>query len=218
MPRRELTYLGLMLIAIGTGGIKPCVSSFGGEQFTLPQQARQLAAFFSVFYFSINAGSLISTYLTPELRTIQCLGMDTCYPLSFGVPAILMIVAIGELKSLKKLLQRAAQAPSAWRAGWPAAPSVSAGWPTPASAGAWCVVLVVLVVLRGAPRTGRPQLMMLLVLLQLSSSSASPATRSPTPRATSSWTSPSAWRCVSLSLPVQAKASHYDSSPPVAVD
>ncbi|XP_034242567.1 peptide transporter family 1-like isoform X2 [Thrips palmi] len=94
IPSKELTYLGLLLIAIGTGGIKPCVSSFGGEQFALPQQARQLAAFFSVFYFSINAGSLISTWLTPELRTTECMGMDTCYPLSFGVPAILMIVAI----------------------------------------------------------------------------------------------------------------------------
>ena len=26
--------VGLLLIAIGTGGIKPCVSSFGGDQFT----------------------------------------------------------------------------------------------------------------------------------------------------------------------------------------
>ncbi|KAK3927862.1 Peptide transporter family 1 [Frankliniella fusca] len=94
LPSLELTYLGLMLIAIGTGGIKPCVASFGGEQFTVPQQAKQLAGFFSVFYFSINAGSLISTFLTPELRGVSCLGMDTCYPLAFGVPAILMIVAI----------------------------------------------------------------------------------------------------------------------------
>lgn len=94
IPSKELTYVGLLLIAIGTGGIKPCVSSFGGEQFTVPQQARQLASFFSVFYFSINAGSLISTYLTPELRTTQCLGSDTCYPLAFGIPAILMLVAI----------------------------------------------------------------------------------------------------------------------------
>ena len=26
--------IGLLLIAIGTGGIKPCVSAFGGDQFT----------------------------------------------------------------------------------------------------------------------------------------------------------------------------------------
>ena len=28
-----LAYIGLLLIALGTGGIKPCVASFGGEQF-----------------------------------------------------------------------------------------------------------------------------------------------------------------------------------------
>ena len=68
---REFSLLGLALIAIGTGGIKPCVSSFGGDQFKLPEQARQLQTFFSVFYFSINAGSLISTVLTPVLREVS---------------------------------------------------------------------------------------------------------------------------------------------------
>jgi dipeptide/tripeptide permease len=29
--------IGLLLIAIGTGGIKPCVSAFGGDQFTASQ-------------------------------------------------------------------------------------------------------------------------------------------------------------------------------------
>ena len=31
--------LGLLFIAIGTGGIKPCVSSFGGDQFP-PSQVK----------------------------------------------------------------------------------------------------------------------------------------------------------------------------------
>ena len=65
---REFSLLGLALIAVGTGGIKPCVSAFGGDQFKLPEQERQLQTFFSVFYFAINAGSLISTALTPILR------------------------------------------------------------------------------------------------------------------------------------------------------
>jgi dipeptide/tripeptide permease len=64
----EFSLLGLALIAVGTGGIKPCVSAFGGDQFKLPEQERQLQTFFSVFYFAINAGSLISTALTPILR------------------------------------------------------------------------------------------------------------------------------------------------------
>lgn len=94
---RELSLLGLFLIAVGTGGIKPCVSSFGGDQFVLPQQEQQLRSFFSIFYFSINAGSVISSFLTPMLREYHCLGSnEDCYPLAFGLPAALMIVALGK--------------------------------------------------------------------------------------------------------------------------
>merc|ERR1712223_1896399 len=94
VPPLEFSLLGLALIAVGTGGIKPCVSAFGGDQFKLPEQERQLQTFFSVFYFAINAGSLISTALTPILREdVPCFGEDTCYSLAFGVPAILMLVA-----------------------------------------------------------------------------------------------------------------------------
>ncbi|CAG7816261.1 unnamed protein product, partial [Allacma fusca] len=57
IPAVPFSMIGLALIAMGTGGIKPCVSSFGGDQFILPQQERQLSSFFSIFYFSINAGS-----------------------------------------------------------------------------------------------------------------------------------------------------------------
>jgi len=90
-----LALLGLVLIAIGTGGIKPCVSSFGGDQFDLPAQEVYLKKFFSIFYFSINAGSLISTSVTPELREgVQCFGRTSCFPLAFGVPAVLMLIAI----------------------------------------------------------------------------------------------------------------------------
>ena len=75
---REFSLLGLALIAVGTGGIKPCVSAFGGDQFKLPEQERQLQTFFSVFYFAINAGSLISTALTPILRYLETIFMVYC--------------------------------------------------------------------------------------------------------------------------------------------
>ncbi|XP_012524255.1 peptide transporter family 1 isoform X2 [Monomorium pharaonis] len=92
-PSKEFSMVGLFLIALGTGGIKPCVSAFGGDQFILPQQERQLATFFSLFYFSINTGSLISTLLTPVIRETQCWKKD-CYFIAFLVPAILMILSI----------------------------------------------------------------------------------------------------------------------------
>ncbi|NXW74835.1 S15A1 protein, partial [Hirundo rustica] len=90
-----LSVIGLILIALGTGGIKPCVSAFGGDQFE-DEQEKQRSTFFSLFYLSINAGSLLSTLITPIIRASQC-GIHTkqeCYPLAFGVPAILMAVAL----------------------------------------------------------------------------------------------------------------------------
>lgn len=95
LPQVPISMIGLALIALGTGGIKPCVSSFGGDQFKLPEQESQLASFFSVFYFSINAGSLISTFVTPIFRKdVKCFDQDDCYPLAFGVPAILMVTSL----------------------------------------------------------------------------------------------------------------------------
>lgn len=85
--------IGLTLIVIGTGGIKPCVSSFGGDQFK-PSQAAMISTFFSWFYWAINAGSMLSMLITPVLRqNVHCFGQDSCYPLAFGLPAVLMVVA-----------------------------------------------------------------------------------------------------------------------------
>ncbi|XP_050300932.1 peptide transporter family 1-like isoform X2 [Anthonomus grandis grandis] len=95
IPQEPFTIVALLLIAVGTGGIKPCVAAFGGDQFVLPQQEFQLATFFSLFYFSINAGSLISTFLTPILRNdVECFDNSSCYPLAFAVPGVLMVISI----------------------------------------------------------------------------------------------------------------------------
>ncbi|KAM8905005.1 solute carrier family 15 member 1b [Spinachia spinachia] len=90
-----LSMLGLALIALGTGGIKPCVSAFGGDQFQ-DHQEKQRGTFFSIFYLSINAGSLLSTVITPILRAQECgiYSKQKCYSLAFGVPAGLMVVSL----------------------------------------------------------------------------------------------------------------------------
>ncbi|MBN3280516.1 S15A1 protein, partial [Polyodon spathula] len=90
-----LSMIGLILIALGTGGIKPCVAAFGGDQFE-DHQEKQRSTFFSIFYLSINAGSLLSTLITPILRGQECgiHSQQKCYPLAFGVPAALMVVAL----------------------------------------------------------------------------------------------------------------------------
>uniref|UniRef100_H2Y7Q4 Major facilitator superfamily (MFS) profile domain-containing protein n=1 Tax=Ciona savignyi TaxID=51511 RepID=H2Y7Q4_CIOSA len=95
-----LSMFGLFFIAVGTGGIKPCVSSFGGDQFK-PGQSYIRKQFFSLFYFAINAGSLISTFVTPIFRAdVDCYPNETapefdqCFALAFGVPGALMVVAL----------------------------------------------------------------------------------------------------------------------------
>lgn len=78
--------LGLGLIAIGSGGIKPCVSAHVGDQFK-KENASLLEKFFGYFYFSINFGAFFSTLLTPYF--LQKYGPSV----AFGVPGLLMFLA-----------------------------------------------------------------------------------------------------------------------------
>lgn len=78
--------VGLLLVAIGMGGIKPCVSALVGDQFGASNQ-HLLSKAYGWFYFAINAGSLISIPLTPLLLRY------VSPRVAFGVPGILMAVA-----------------------------------------------------------------------------------------------------------------------------
>lgn len=78
--------IGLTLIAIGSGGIKPCVSANLGDQFGLAN-AHLLSKGFYWFYFAINLGAGISTLLTPWL--LHHVGPHV----AFGVPGLLMLLA-----------------------------------------------------------------------------------------------------------------------------
>src|SRR5258708_35291069 len=63
---RYLLATGLLMIALGAGGIKPCVSTNVGDQFGETNK-HLLPRLFNWFYFSINAGSALSTLLIPWL-------------------------------------------------------------------------------------------------------------------------------------------------------
>ena len=78
--------VGLGLIAIGAGGIKPCVSSHLGDQFGQSNQGL-LSRAFSWFYFSINLGAFVSSLATPWL--LAHYGASV----AFAVPGILMLLA-----------------------------------------------------------------------------------------------------------------------------
>lgn len=78
--------IGLSLISVGAGGIKPCVSAHVGDQFG-KTNSHLLEKVFSWFYLSINLGAFISTMLTPIL--LKYYGSH----IAFGIPGILMFIA-----------------------------------------------------------------------------------------------------------------------------
>lgn len=78
--------MGLFLVAFGTGGIKPCVATNLGDQFTSANQ-HLIERAFSLFYLAINAGSTISILLCPWLLPKYGPGV------AFGTPAAMMLVA-----------------------------------------------------------------------------------------------------------------------------
>lgn len=100
--------LGLGLIALGTGGIKPCVGANVGDQFG-PSNQHLLPRVFNWFYFSINAGAILSTLLVPwllepytapaslaaRLPGWLVAALEKCHGshIAFGTPGVFMAIA-----------------------------------------------------------------------------------------------------------------------------
>jgi POT family proton-dependent oligopeptide transporter len=79
-------YTGLALIALGAGGIKPCVAAFVGDQFD--EGNRRLAkVVFDAFYWIINVGSFLASVSMPFF--LRHYGAAV----AFGIPGALMFVA-----------------------------------------------------------------------------------------------------------------------------
>src|SRR5256885_9673579 len=83
-------YIGLGLIALGSGGIKPCVASFVGDQFDQTNKHRAKVVF-DAFYWIINFGSFFASLLMPIF--LRQLGPA----FAFGVPGALMFVSTAVL-------------------------------------------------------------------------------------------------------------------------
>lgn len=79
-------YTGLFLIALGSGGIKPLVVSFVGDQFDETNKSMAKVVF-DFFYWTINFGSFFASLLMP-------LFLRNYGPaVAFGIPGILMFIA-----------------------------------------------------------------------------------------------------------------------------
>lgn len=79
--------IGLTLIAIGSGGIKPCVAAHVGDQFG-ESQKDLIPKVYSYFYWSINVGSILALYIIPDV--LDSTGSPS---IAFGIPGALMLLA-----------------------------------------------------------------------------------------------------------------------------
>src|SRR4051812_48785922 len=79
-------YFGLGLIALGSGGIKPCVAAFVGDQFDQRNKHRAKVVF-DAFYWIINFGSFFASLLMPIF--LKQLGPAV----AFGIPGALMFIS-----------------------------------------------------------------------------------------------------------------------------
>lgn len=83
-------FVALYFIALATGGIKPCVSSFGADQFdeTDELEKKKKSSFFNWFYFSINIGALVASSVLVWIQT------NVGWGWGFGIPAVVMAIAV----------------------------------------------------------------------------------------------------------------------------
>ncbi|GJU44748.1 NRT1/ PTR family 8.2-like protein [Tanacetum coccineum] len=94
-----VTYVALYLVALGTGGIKPCVSSYGADQFDDADEKEKnyKSSFFNWFYFSINIGALIASSVLVWIQD------NVGWGWGFGIPAVAMAIAVGSFFSGTRL-------------------------------------------------------------------------------------------------------------------
>lgn len=94
-----LTFLALYLVALATGGIKPCVSSYGADQFDDADEVekKHKSSFFNWFYFSINIGALIASSLLVWIQD------NVGWGWGFGIPAVAMAIAVASFFSGTRL-------------------------------------------------------------------------------------------------------------------
>uniref|UniRef100_A0A2N9FZ14 Major facilitator superfamily (MFS) profile domain-containing protein n=1 Tax=Fagus sylvatica TaxID=28930 RepID=A0A2N9FZ14_FAGSY len=90
VTQSTVCFVALYLIALGTGGIKPCVSSYGADQFDDSDEVekKRKGSFFNWFYFSINVGALIASSLLVWIQD------NVGWGWGFGIPAVTMAIAV----------------------------------------------------------------------------------------------------------------------------
>lgn len=95
LHKEIVLYLSLVLLAIGSGVIKPNISTLMGMTYDQkrPGNTALRSDAFSMFYMAINIGSALSTFAMPAVRDYY--GKNSFgYGMAFLCPAILMVIAL----------------------------------------------------------------------------------------------------------------------------
>lgn len=92
---RELALVAAVVISVGNGCMKPCLVALSGDQFKLPEQQKEMAKFFSMFYFCLKISSVLMSAVTPAVRSdIAGLSLDRGYLLVFGLSLAFVFASI----------------------------------------------------------------------------------------------------------------------------
>ena len=107
IPSTETFFSGLLLIVLGTGLLKPNISTMVGELYSANEQARRDAGF-SIFYAGINLGAAIAPLITGFL------GEKVNWHYGFGVAGLGMVLGLVQYKLSEKRLGDAGLRPEAY--------------------------------------------------------------------------------------------------------
>jgi POT family proton-dependent oligopeptide transporter len=97
LPMDETFFLGLLFIVLGTGLLKPTISSMVGELYPASEQARRDSGF-TIFYAGINLGAALAPIITGYL------GEKVNWHLGFGAAGLGMVLGLIQYKITEKNL------------------------------------------------------------------------------------------------------------------
>lgn len=86
---RTVVYIGLYLAAIGSGGVKPCTTTFGADQFDIndPVELQRKGSFFNWYYCSVSISSVISGTVIVWLQD------NVSWAVSYTIPLVFMLLS-----------------------------------------------------------------------------------------------------------------------------
>ena len=104
-PMMETFFIGLLFIVMGTGMLKPNISSLVGELYSSTEQAKRDSGF-SIFYMGINIGATIAPIITSYL------GENINWHYGFAAAGIGMLAGVIQYKLTEKNLGSAGLEPT----------------------------------------------------------------------------------------------------------